>query len=228
MSKILIKLDAEKDAWNWWHACNKVSHGVDWKTKISADIQKRIVSKSQKQAYSFLLPYLNQLHKQNSLQARVRPLQNGFNKKQAALFATMEKLTKHKIYRNNFTCFLTTFPRFPYDYEKGYIWISSKHNLDFQLSIFIHELLHFQFFTYYGEKVWDAIGPEKYQYLKEAMTVILNQEFKNVTSVKDQGYEIHKNLRQKFLKIWQQTKDMDLFIDSAIKTAKTLKVRESC
>jgi len=222
MPKITIKLDIKKDAWNWWDACNKISHGVDWKTKISGDVRKKIVGKPQKQAYSFLWLHLKLMHKQENLKARIHYLQQGFNRKQADLFATMERLTKHKIYRNDFTCFLTTFPRFPYNYEKGYVWISYKRDIDFQLAIFIHELLHFQFFAYYGEKVWNAVGREKYQYLKEAMTVILNDEFKYVTPIKDNGYEIHRALREKLKKIWRKTKDFDAFIDKGIKITKKI------
>lgn len=35
MSKIIVKQDIRKDAWNWWDACNKISFGVDWKQRIN-------------------------------------------------------------------------------------------------------------------------------------------------------------------------------------------------
>lgn len=58
MSNITIKLDPKKDAWNWWEACNKVSHGVDWKMSIDSDLREKIVGKTQDEAFSFLIPLL--------------------------------------------------------------------------------------------------------------------------------------------------------------------------
>ncbi|MFH1661698.1 MAG: hypothetical protein ABIA02_01210 [Candidatus Falkowbacteria bacterium] len=225
MTKILIKLNIEKDAWNWWEACNKVSHGVDWKMEIELKLRNKIVGKSQKEAYGFLFPYLKDIYKKRNLKKKAEELQKGFSERQKELFKTMERITMRKIYRNNFICFLTTFPRFPYDYNKGYVWISSKRELDYHFSIFLHELLHFQYFAYYGEKAWDELGQEKYEYLKEAMTVILNEECKHITKTKDEGYEIHKELRDELLKIWLETRKFDLFFNKAIEVTKDFKIK---
>lgn len=225
MSNLFVKFHIIKDAWNWWDACNKVSHGVDWKMFVDPVLRKKIVGKKQKEAYSFLIPYLKEMHRRNSLKEKARKLEEDFDQVKDELFQRMARLTKQKIYRNDFTCFLTTFPRFPYNYKKGYVWLSYKRDLDFQISIFIHELLHFQFFEYYGEKVWDILGPEKYQYLKEAMTVILNEEFNDLTLIKDEGYKIHQPLRKKLLKIWLETKNFDIFLDQAIEAAKDFKIK---
>lgn len=216
MPKITIKLEIEKDAHNWWSACNKVSHGVDWKKLIDSNVSQQLTDKNQKDAYAFLFPYLRKIYSQNNLEEKVKELQGGFDNIQQKLFETMEKLTANKIYRNDFNCFITTFPRFFYDYKNGYVWISYRRKLDYQLSIFLHELLHFQFFAYYGKKVWDILGPEKYQHLKEAMTIILDDECQDITMVKDEGYEIHNNLRIELLKIWRAIRNFNLFIDQSI------------
>jgi hypothetical protein len=163
---------------------------------------------------------LKNLYDKSDVTNYIQKTQTDFDKVQKRLFARMEKVTNHPIYRNDFTCFITSFPRFPYDYEKGYIWISNKRTFDGQVSIFIHELLHFQYFAYFGEKVWDELGPNKHGELKEAMTVILNEEFRDFTSEKEEGYEIHQELRKKLLLIWKKTKNMDLFIEKAIKLMK--------
>jgi len=220
MPKITVKLDVEKDAYNWWEACNRVSHGIDWKERIDISLSQKITNKSQKDAYAFLLPYIEKIHEQNNLIKKVEELQQGFNERQQTLFEMMEKLTSNKIYRDDFTCFLTTFPRCPYDYKNGYVWVPYRRDIDHQLSIFLHELLHFQFFAYYGEKVWGILGSKRHSYLKEAMTVILNDECQNITPVKDEGYEIHKVLRAEFLKIWRNTKDFNLFMDQSIEFMK--------
>lgn len=217
MPIIDINLNLERDAWNWWEACNKVSWGVDWKQKIKHDIRQRIVGKTQQEAYNFLLPMLRQIYKRRDIKKYLANIQEGFNSVNDLLFERMTKVTNRPIYRENFTCFLTTFPRFPYNYEKGEIWISSQRELSFQLAIFIHELLHFQYFAYFGERVWDALGKDGHGMLKEAMTVILNDEFSDITKVQDEGYAIHAQLRTELLKLWRQDHHMDHFIAKAVK-----------
>lgn len=218
--KIIIKLDLEKDAWNWWNGCNKISHGVDWKTKINSNLRKEIVGKTQKDAYSFLIPYLENIYKNLNIDSYINDIQKGFSKNQSKIFERMHKVTNRPIYRDTFICFLTSFPRFPYNYEKGYIWISNKRPLDFQISVFIHELLHFQYFAYFGEKVWDELGPDMHEGIKEAMTIILNEEFKDITPVSHEGYEIYRDLSKKLLEIWGKTENMDKFIEKTIKELK--------
>lgn len=216
MPKLHIKLDLEKDAWNWWDACNKISHGVDWKENIDPNLQKHIVGKNQIEAYGFLLPYLEKLYQDMEIDKYIQEIQSGFDKINDKLFDKMAKITGHPVYRENFTCFITSFPRFAYDYPNGYIWISCKKGLDFQILTVIHEILHFQYFQYFGERVWDEIGKEKHAVLKEAMTVIINEEFQDITSEKETGYDLYKKLGNQLLNIWKNTKNMDQFIDQAI------------
>lgn len=48
------------------------------------------------------------------------------------------------------------------------------------------------------------------------MTVILNEEFSDITPEKDDGYVIYQELSKKLLNVWLRTKNMDKFIDEAI------------
>lgn len=220
MAIIEVKLDIEKDAWNWWNACNKVSHGVNWKNYIDKNISSKIHGKTQEISYEFLLPYLTELHKNSETISYVKKIQKEINEISDNLFQRMEQVTNRPMYRDKFTCFITAFPRFPYDYDQGFIWIANKKSLDFQISILIHEMLHFQYFAYFGEKVWDALGPDQHREIKEAMTVILNPEFSDITSIKDDGYTIHEKLREQLLAIWQSDPNMDRFIETTINSLK--------
>lgn len=218
MPNITIKLDIEKDAWNWWGACNKISYGMDWKMRIEPELREKITGKTQDEAFSFLIPYINNIYLENDSKSKAETLQREFKEREEELFATMERLTKHKIYREDFTCFLTTFPRCPYEYKNGLVWIPYKREIDRQVIIFAHELLHFQFFTYYAEEVKKVlIDPKKFDALKEGMTIILDEEFAHITSEKDKGYDIHEEERKEFLKLWKKLKDFDLFVDEATK-----------
>lgn len=216
MQKITIKIELKKDAWNWWEACNKISHNVEWKMYVAPELRELVIGKKEEEAYNLILPHLKKVYQNIDINLYIKNLQEGFDQKSDMMFQRMENLTKHPIYRDDFICFITSFPRFPYIYEKGYVWLSYKRPVDYQLQIFIHELLHFQYFVYYGERVWDALGKEKHATLKEAMTVILDDEFKDITPVHDEGYKEDEEIRKKLLEVWKETRDMDLFIDKAI------------
>ncbi len=220
MFTIHIQLDIEKDAWNWWHACNKISHGVDWKKRINSSWHSKLVGRTQAEAYNFLIPYLKNFYDGIDINIYIKKFQIDFDTKKESLFQTMERVTKRSIYRNDFTCYITSFPRYPYKYPEGFVWISYKEKTDNQLLTFIHELLHFQFFAYYGEQVWNVLGAEKHARLKEAMTVIINDEFSNITESKDKGYDMDKDLRVELLSLWRENRDMEKFIEGAIKILK--------
>lgn len=220
MATIKTTVNIRRDIWNWWQACKTQSHGVDWKMKIPAQLRRRIAGKTEGEAEKFLAPYLKKLYRSECVSERLPEIQRGFKKIQKRLFARMTKVTGRPIYRRRFTCFLTTFPRCPYDFDHGYVWLIARKSFDDQVATFIHELLHFQYFAYYGERVWNELGRDKHTRLKEAMTVILNDEFCDLSSVPDRGYEIDASLRPKLLALWRKDRNMDRFIDRAIRLMK--------
>ncbi|MFA5070532.1 MAG: transglutaminase domain-containing protein [Patescibacteria group bacterium] len=220
MPTITVKTDLRRDAWNWWHACNKISHGVDWKQRISKDLQKKLVGKTKKQAYRFLLPYLRELYRKLKIEQEVPKIQKVFNKDQKKIFSRMAKVTGRPIYRQDFTCFLTTFPRGPYNCQKGYVWLPISMQ---PINVFLHELLHFQTIVYYKPRILKRLPFEQFDALKEALTVILNDKFKDLLTKKDQGYQIHKALRLALKKHWHKIKDFSELIDYGIKIMPQLK-----
>ncbi len=221
MPNITIKFDLVEDAINWWEAGNKISHGVVWKDLMKPELQDRIVGKTKEEALEFLFLYLGDYYKNRNLEDYTKEIQAGFDSIKDSLFSRMESVTGHPIYRSDFTLFITSFNRFPYNYDQGYVWISDRGDIDKQVGIFIHELLHFQYFAYFGERIWKELGPKLHGEIKEAMTVILNEEFKDITSVRDKGYLIHREMRDNLLKIWQKERNMERFIEQTIKFYKS-------
>ena len=217
MPKIIVKQNIRKDAWNWWNACNKISYGTDWKHRIDMRLQNELVGKTQEQSHSFLIPYLKNLYKKDNASQKKKELQNIFNQQQEKIFSRMEKVTGKKIYRNNFTCFLTTFPRAPYDYQHGYVWIPIIWPRETYIRTFVHELLHFQTYAYWQKLCLKKLTKGEFENLKEALTIILNEEFMDLIIWSDKGYEIHKNLREKLLKFWRANKNFDKLISYGIK-----------
>ncbi len=59
---------------------------------------------------------------------------------------------------------------------------------------------------------WEQkLGAEKYNELKEALTVLLNVECRDLlpSGIIDRGYPQHQELRQRILELWSKDRNMD-------------------
>ncbi len=74
----------------------------------------------------------------------------------------------------------------------------------------MHELWHF--YTWYGLGIdqEEKLGKAKYNDLKEALSVLLNVECKDLMSEgkHDKGYPQHAELREQILHFWENEKDI--------------------
>lgn len=118
-----IILDLEKNAWNWHNGYNRFSHGMDWGKNIPDDILMKIRGKPEKEAYAFLIPFLKQkyIDDKDKIKTSTNFIENQFKEKFKKACLKLEKVVGKPIYRNDFTIYLTTFPRGPYNYYEGYI-----------------------------------------------------------------------------------------------------------
>jgi len=80
--------------------------------------------------------------------------------------------------------------------------------------------MHLQFHKYFWEDCEKKIGKTKTVDLKEALTVLLNLEFRDLLLVEDKGYKKHERLRKKFANAWKETHDFSKVIDAGIKFLK--------
>ncbi len=74
----------------------------------------------------------------------------------------------------------------------------------------MHELWHF--YTWYRFGLYEEkIGKQRYNDIKEALTVLLNVECKDLLpeDKQDNGYEQHKELREQILQIWSRDKNIE-------------------
>lgn len=215
MYTLKLVLDIQKDMRNRWKACNKTSHWVNRKEKIDQDIVEKISWKTEEQAYEFLLSYLQKYYKDN-----VNSINNTINFGQQIIdndidmaCQTLEEITGKPIYRKDFIWYITTFPRWPYDYEKWYIRLYYNRSIKYYIGIFLHELLHFQFIHHYkNREPVVSLTNEQFEFLKESMTIILNHECKQFLWKPDTWYSIHRGLREILEKFWTTNKNFDDFV----------------
>ncbi len=113
---ITVKLDIEQDSWNYRAAFNKNTHSSKRKEQVeqTTDINlEQLQGMEEKDAYPFLREYLENFWKKNNdiAQNKINDMQKTLDLHKQRFFADMEKLTKHPIYRHDFTIFLTSLNR---------------------------------------------------------------------------------------------------------------------
>lgn len=105
--------------------------------------------------------------------------------------------------------YLTINNRCPYDIEKNLFFVSAPGYSSTKTAM--HEFWHFYTWYKYGKEWERKIGLQKYNDIKEALTVLLNVEYKDLIpgGIEDWGYPQHKELRGKILQIWSKDRNMD-------------------
>lgn len=71
---------------------------------------------------------------------------------------------------------------------------------------------------YYKKLVSKRLNFKQFDFLKEAMTIILNFEFKKYLCQNDRGYAMHKSLRNKLAVNWQKYHDFNRLVEYGVKT----------
>lgn len=116
--------------------------------------------------------------------------------------------------KDEITAFLTIAGRFPYNIRGKYFFVSMK-STDANL-IAMHELWHFYTYRKF-ESAIDKIGYEKFNDLKESLTVLLNIECPDLMKGEiDNGYTQHQQLRKTISSVWLETKDIQKVWETAL------------
>lgn len=219
--KIIYKI--QDDMWNWRDALKNPFMGRDWINNISDSndlkIAKQIVDLKKQSAEKILKPYLL-IQKQNpssNLNRFIKLIQKDFEEKYQDACNILEKITNHPLMSNDFTFYVTTFPRCPYFYEKCEIFIydSIENYWGMPIDTFLHEGLHFQFIHYWYDNKKSPVSKLKYEdfdYLKEALTVVLDEDLKPIIFQSDQGYPNQEKYRKILHKYWQKYHDFDKLV----------------
>lgn len=215
-----IILDPEKDAWNWYDGCNRISHGMDWGKNIPAYILTEIRGKPKKEAFDFITLFLKQkyIDDNDKISASTKFIEKRFSEKFEKACLKLEKVMGKPIYRNSFSIYLTTFPRGPYDYNKGCTWEYIGWNNP--ITGFLHELSHFQFIHYWRNNHDSDVSKltnEQFEWLKESLTIILDEDFLPLIECTDKGYEIHRPFRKVLYEFWKTDHDFDKLVDFGLR-----------
>lgn len=111
---------------------------------------------------------------------------------------------------DDITAYLTINGRCPYNIEKRYFLVTILDKAEYSPnSIAMHELWHFYTWEKYGKEEIEKIGFQKYNAVKESLTVILNLECKGIMNKEDLGYPQHQEYRREITKLWKEGKDIE-------------------
>jgi len=151
----------------------------------------------------------------------IESFQKAWNKINDEYFKRLKKIMKHQFKFKQVNAYVTTVTRCPYNsYEKPWFMFSFFRDIPNALKTCGHELMHIHFHNTYWPEIEKKIGKEKTSDLKEALTVLLNLEFRDLWFVPDIGYSSHKKLREFIRKEWKKKKDFDVLLDKCVEYLK--------
>lgn len=208
-----IKLDKKKDIKNWRDWCNHTSYWFDWTKNINPEyfyIVQKLKSCTLEESYDIMDEFIDKLYidKGKEIDLTIEYANLYFQKWFQKACECMEKTTWKPLYRNDFTIYLTSFPRWPYNYEEWYLLIPFFWDVHRYLWFFLHELQHFQIHAYYSD-IFADISNEQFHDIKESMTVILNAECSEFLVKDDKWYPNHQKLRKNILKYRLKNHDFE-------------------
>lgn len=222
--KLEFKFDEEKDLYNIWDACNSKScWGHDFKKNIPKNILKICKGKKFRACKAELNKKVKTTYKNHLIKEIVEYVNKLWKIREKEYFERLKKIMGEDFYCKKIDVYFTTASRCPYNYNKKhpYFYVSLFNGIPGILSTAGHELMHLQF---HNSKYWNMVekevGYNKTCDLKEALTVLLNLEFKDLWMAKDQGYPNHQRLREFIEKEWKKEKDFDKLIIKYIKYMK--------
>jgi hypothetical protein len=117
------------------------------------------------------------------------------------------------------TVCLTLNQRYPYGIEERLFFVPfPKDPSDISNAVIMHELWHFYTWEKFNSQIKE-IGDEKYNIIKESLTVLLNIECKHLflENETDKGYPQHQELRKQIIRWWEEKPSIEHVWSQAIK-----------
>ncbi len=221
-----LKYNLYSDIENWWEACNKKSYGYDFSQHCPKRILKKIKGKKLGEVKDFLKKEV--LKKKKGFIFIQKELIPYWKKRELRVIVRLEEIHKRKFPVKYINFYYTSFKRCSYGHLKNKFWMHiHEYNKDKDLlcGVITHELMHLFFEKYY----WNycrkkGLNKEQTADIKEAFSVLINSDFRDLFKFNDRGYKNHKKLRNYIAKEWKKSKNFEKVLDSAIKFVKNSKI----
>ncbi len=222
--KLKFKFDKEKDLYNIWETCNeKSAYGYNFRKNLTSNILEICKDKTYKNSKKKLEQIMNPIYNNSIILLTIGFFKKSWEKIEKEYFTRLEKITKRKIPFSEVNVYLTTAGRCPYNPHGKplHFFINFFASIPYALATAGHELMHLHMHnTDYWTKIENEVGYDKTHDLKEALTELLNLEFRDLWIVEDIGYPNHTKLRKYIFQQWNKNKDFEILIDNSIKWIK--------
>lgn len=224
MGIVEFKFDREKDLYNIWENANTNKHyGYDFKKGLTNNILEICEDKEYDKCKKELVEVMRSLHNNPLVEVVVGSLNKAWNNIEEEYFERLESITKKKFLFKKVNAYSTAASRCPYnpDPEDAFFYFSFFWGLASGLHAVGHELMHIHLHNLpWWEGTKKELGNKKTHDLKEALTELLNSEFRDLWIVDDEGYPGHTKLRSYISLQWEKKKDFDLLTEKCIKWIK--------
>ncbi len=205
--KVTFDYDKEKDIWCLLNKGKSSTHSQNATKQYQQLVEKHGDNLSTETVGGFIDNYL--LDKNVSIEKYINLYQKDWDTVSEKYHCRAEEVFSVKL-PIDIKAYLTINSRCPYSIEENYFFVTVPTYDYIARKTVMHELWHF--YTWYGlgaDQV-EKLGVQKYGELKEALTVLLNVECKDLLpeGVEDIGYSQHKELREKILKFWENDRDI--------------------
>ena len=229
--KYKIIYDIKKDMWNWrgsledyltddWCLGNIQKYG----SKSDKDITKQILGLEKLEAEIILRPYLLSLknNPNSQLNEFIEIAEKDFRDKYIDACKALGRITKRPMMSDRFTFYVTTFPRMTVFFDKCIIFMyaSTEGVWGMPIDGFLHEGLHFQFTHYWRlnkKSPVSKLSEDEFFYLKESLTVILDEELKPIITLPDCSYSSMQPFRDILHEYWKKYHDFDKLVEFGLK-----------
>lgn len=224
MSIVKFKFNKGRDLLNVWETANAKAHyGYDFKKGVTKNILRICRNRKYESCRKELYQTMSPLYKNPLVDEVVDVLSKSWERIEGEYFERLERVTEQRFPFKKVNAYLTTSGRCPYDcdprspsFHFNFFW-----GLPVGLQTSGHELMHIHLHNFsWWEEVEKEIGNKKAHDLKEALTELLNLEFRDLWIVDDRGYPNHTKLRNYISLQWKKKKDFDLLTEKCIKWIK--------
>lgn len=219
-----IFYDLAADEWNWLDVHNP-THGQNWRNALLSvddiDLYDKIAELPDQQAEDYIHHQLLKRQQDSDMLTKFQAqLEQQLAERFILACQAVERLTNKPLFLTEYHFLLTTFPRLPYNYYDNigevFVCATLDERANDPILIFMHECLHFQFHGYWQnnpDSIVSKLSNDKFEILKESLTVILDDELKPLITHIDEGYAEHQVLRQKLHKHWQKYHDFSALVE---------------
>jgi hypothetical protein len=220
--RIEFKVNRSLEVKNYYDAINAPSYSHEFSKCFGMEFVKKIKDKPLNEVKNIIKEMVEKDFKerQNKIKCHIIKVKKVWKPIHKKFFIKLEKITKRPFKLKYIKVYITPLSRCNYNFKRGWFKLSLCFDPKYSATVIAHELFHFQFQWYYWNKCKKELNENKTHDLKEALTVLLNEEFKDFLLIEDKGYLVHQKLRKHLSKVWRKTKDFDRLIDGGVEFLK--------